>query len=159
MLHISSHSMCVTTLCVWHDCAWCVRWLLHMCDSYHMCNIYHMCNLKSNYFMCVTLRRSLMTKLRHVWNRTPLYVTRCKQVLACPWEVVWRVTNLCVWLDCFICETRLLYMCHVTHMKESCHTHITASCVERDCESETWLFYMWHAANRSMLAPGKPFEE
>ena len=112
---------------VGHDSCTCVPWLIHMCDMTHSC-AWH------DSSMCVTELSC------HTYEWVMLYIYRRTFSLTCP----------PIWYEWVMSH---IWMSHVTHMNESCHTrewvmsHIRMSHVthmNESCNTLEWVMsHVW----------------
>jgi len=155
------HVCGVTHSCVWSDSFMCVAWLIHVCEVTHSC----------------VWRDSAMRAIRNIlrydvsrWNWRGSRI-KCGCHWQFDWCVIWllrvcHMTYLYFWRDSFTWATWRIdivawrihtcdmthyitvWMSHVTHMNESCHTyewvmaHIRMSHVtdmNQSCHTYEWV--------------------
>ena len=132
---------------VWHNSFMRVTWLVCTCDMTYssvirVTRLIYECGYKMTYSCvrrnsctCVTCRKHVCDRTYvHMRHDSCIHVHELVQPLAqihC--RVLWHV-SLHMWHDSFICETWLVYMCDMSHVRV---WHCTFTCT-------TWLPHMCH---------------
>ena len=107
---------------VWHDSFICVTWLIHMCDMTRP-YVWH------DLFICVTWPTHMCDPAAHLNNAKPIEICLCTHYMCfMTCSYMWHDSSICVtwFIICVILPCAAepqIWIGHVKHMDESCHTH------------------------------------